>query len=147
MAYYPGRGAHEGPWKVDKWFTSIWTMIPSIDGPHSRMPVRCAYPRQDVMQHVGRHHLWAGKNLTEAQQQLSVATVPRAREVCKGIHAPLKMLHFVDYVMAKAFVYGILALSKWLGPDLFRHGVHEWPPTVSNSDDGVLDKYTNCRVR
>ena len=34
-----------------------------------------------------------------------------------------------DYVMEKAFVYGIIALSKWLGKEKFPKGVYgTWPP-------------------
>ena len=40
------------------------------------------------------------------------------------------MLHLNDYVLEKAFVYGILALSKWLGEKRFVYGVYgNWPPT------------------
>ena len=36
-----------------------------------------------------------------------------------------------DYVMEKAFVYGIVALSKWLGEKRFPMGVYgKWPPKM-----------------
>ena len=42
---------------------------------------------------------------------------------------PLRLLHINDYVMEKAFVYGIVALSKWLGEERFPYGVYgQWPP-------------------
>ena len=41
------------------------------------------------------------------------------------------MLHVNDYVLEKTFVYGIVALSKWLGPECFPHGVYgHWPPKL-----------------
>ena len=35
-----------------------------------------------------------------------------------------------DYIMEKAFMYGCIAMSKWLGPDRWPHMIFkEWPPT------------------
>ena len=51
------------------------------------------------------------------------------RQVLTGNYSPLRLLHINDYVLEKAFVYGIIALSKWLGEDLFAKGVFgQWPP-------------------
>ena len=34
-----------------------------------------------------------------------------------------------DYILEKAFVYGIVALSKWLGEERYPCGVYgQWPP-------------------
>ena len=30
--------------------------------------------------------------------------------------------------MEKAFVWGVIAFSKWLGRDQFKDGIYEWPP-------------------
>ena len=55
--------------------------------------------------------------------------MPKARRVFDGNYRPLKLLHVNDYVMEKAFVYGIVALSKWLGEERFPYGVYgQWPP-------------------
>ena len=55
--------------------------------------------------------------------------VPEARRVFDGASRPLKLLHVNDYVLEKAFVYGIVALSKWLGEERFPYGVYgQWPP-------------------
>jgi len=36
-----------------------------------------------------------------------------------------------DYVLEKTFVYGIVALSKWLGAGRFPQGVYgQWPPKM-----------------
>ena len=41
------------------------------------------------------------------------------------------MLHLNDYSLEKTFVYGIMALSKWLGQTRFPYGVYgSWPPTL-----------------
>ena len=56
--------------------------------------------------------------------------IPHARYIFTGNHSPLKILDRNAYVMDKAFVYGTLLLSKWLGPKRFEQGVYgDWPPT------------------
>ena len=46
-----------------------------------------------------------------------------------GNNRPLRLLHVKDYVLEKAFVYGIVALSKWLGEERLPYGVYgQWPP-------------------
>ena len=41
------------------------------------------------------------------------------------------VLHQNDNVMKKAFVYGVLCLSKWLGEGHFPKGYHgQWPPEL-----------------
>ena len=58
--------------------------------------------------------------------------VPRARDIF-SIHAALtipKLFFLGDYIMEKAFVYGIICLSKWLGEATFPQGVYKWPPAL-----------------
>ena len=51
-----------------------------------------------------------------------------------GPYTPLRLLHANDYVMEKAFVYGILALSKWLGQGRYPQGIYgAWPPKIPRS--------------
>ena len=70
-----------------------------------------------------------GKDAVETLYKLFINTVPRARDVFQGKNTPLKLLHVNDYVMDKAFVYGIVSLSKWLGQETFPYGVfYKWPP-------------------
>ena len=52
-----------------------------------------------------------------------------AREVFKNSYHPLNLLHLNDYILEKAFVYGIVALSKWMGEDCVEVGVYgDWSP-------------------
>ena len=65
----------------------------------------------------------------ETLYRLFSKCVPAARRVFDGASRPLKLLHVNDYVMEEAFVYGIVALSKWLGEEQFPYGVYgQWPP-------------------
>ena len=55
--------------------------------------------------------------------------IPSAEKVFVDAYHPLRLLHRNDYVMEKAFVFGVIALSKWLGSDRYPPGLYgEWPP-------------------
>ena len=63
--------------------------------------------------------------------RLFAACVPRARDIFSGPYTPARLLHMNDYVVEKAFVYGVVALSKWLGAERFPHGIYgRWPPNA-----------------
>ena len=66
-----------------------------------------------------------------------------------GAYSPLRLLHANGYVADKAFVFGIIAVSKWHGKERFPLGVFgRWPPVspkaylfpkpVVQVDDGLL---------
>ena len=56
--------------------------------------------------------------------------IPCARKIFTGSMQPIKMLHNNDYVIEKAFVWAIIALSKYMGLEYFPHGVYgTWPPS------------------
>ena len=55
--------------------------------------------------------------------------VPRSSQIFIGSNTPLRILHLNDYVMEKAFVYGWVLLSKWIGKEHLDHGLYgTWPP-------------------
>jgi hypothetical protein len=63
--------------------------------------------------------------------QLWEACVPFARLAFVQMNSTLRILHTCGYVMEKAFVYGVIVLSKQLGPDRLPQGVYgEWPPPL-----------------
>ena len=49
--------------------------------------------------------------------------------VFKDEYGPLRLLQVNDYVLDKAFVFGVIALSKWLGETRFPQGIYKWPPS------------------
>ena len=66
-----------------------------------------------------------------ALHALLSAFVPCADQIFQGGYTPLRLLHMNDYVMEKAFVFAVIALSKWLGPDRWPMGFYEtWPPPL-----------------
>ena len=55
--------------------------------------------------------------------------VPLPRRIFIGPTALQEVLHINEYVMDKAFVYGVVMLSKWLGSERLPGGVYGlWPP-------------------
>ena len=90
--------------------------------------VRCSQCFQQVVDdEAPRGHV--AHEPVETLYRLFSACVPSARRVFTGSYSPLRLLHVNDYVLEKAFVYGIVALSKWLSEDRFPQGVFgHWPP-------------------
>lgn len=75
--------------------------------------------------------------------------VPKATLAFSQLYTPLKLLHQNEYNMDKAFAYGIIALSKWLGPRHFPQGIFgSWPPQppedVQASMDGILGPHASA---
>ena len=108
-----------------------WAVVaPFLGGP--RRQVRCGLPFQDLLQeHVPEDRLNTDANETLAR--LFKLIVPRARDIFASL-TWLRLLHVNQYSMEKSFVYGIVALSKWLGQDKFPPGIYDvWPPTPTST--------------
>ena len=70
-----------------------------------------------------------GRDPVDPLNRLFSACVPSARRVFMNAYAPLRLLHMNDYVLEETCVYGVVALSKWLGEERFPVGVFgKWPP-------------------
>lgn len=116
-------------WTSERSLTEVWTQaVPFGGGP--RRPVRCALPFQELIDKEVPRTMFAPPDPVETLYRLFSACVPEARRIFTGPTGPLRLLHLNDYVMEKTFVYGIVALSKWLGQDRFPQGVFEWPPPL-----------------
>ena len=116
-------------WSPDKSLTLEFShTAPFTGGP--RRSVRCGLPFQELVdQEAPKTHF--GHDPVETLYKLFSACVPLARRVFTGAYTPLRLLHLNDYVLEKTFVYGIVALSKWLGEECFPHGVYgQWPPEM-----------------
>ena len=114
-------------WVCDRSFTLRWSQITPFMGGAPR-GVRCSQCFQQVVDdEAPRGHV--AHEPVETLYRLFSACVPSARRVFTGSYSPLRLLHVNDYVLEKAFVYGIVALSKWLSEDRFPQGVFgHWPP-------------------
>jgi hypothetical protein len=116
-------------WEAKRELTMDWSYVNSCtDG--QRRQVRCSLPFEELLnQKAARTHF--GKEPVEQMYRLFDRCVPCARRVFDGANGVLRMLHVNDYVLEKTFVYGIIALSKWLGEDKFPQGVYgKWPPKL-----------------
>ena len=116
-------------WSSDRSFTLDWARVKPFTGGADRY-VRCSLCFQEVVDEVvPREHF--GRFPVETLYALFSAFLPHARHVFTGAYSPLRLLHVNDYVLEKAFIYGIIALSKWLGEERFPPGVFgQWPPQV-----------------
>ena len=119
-------------WIADNTLTLAWSMVQSfLGGP--RRQVRCGLPFQEVIDTEAPQSI-LGRDPVDTLYRLFEACVPSARRVFKNASSPLRLLHINDYILEKAFVYGIVALSKWLGEDRFPQGVYgHWPPRFPNT--------------
>ena len=115
-------------WESDRTFSHEWAFMekPFLGGP--RRSVRCGlHFEAAIQQEAAQGHLLNDpvKTLNDLFDKL----VPRGAKVFRNAYCALKLLHMNDYVMEKAFVYGVIALSKWLGKERFPKGVYgTWPP-------------------
>ena len=66
----------------------------------------------------------------EALTRMFMAIIgPAARDVFTLAYSPARLLWRNDYIIEKAFVFGVIALSKWLGDARFPQGLYgSWPP-------------------
>ena len=52
-----------------------------------------------------------------------------------GLFAPANFYHMNQYIVDKAFIYGVIAFSKWMGPELFPFGIYaKWPPVMRQGE-------------
>ena len=98
---------------ADKSLTLEWSVVqPFSCG--SRRQVRCGLPFQELINSEARQSI-IGRDPLDTLYRLFSECVPAARRMFRGACLPLKLLHLNDYILEKAFVYSIVALSKWLG--------------------------------
>jgi hypothetical protein len=118
-------------WDSDNTLTVTWSQIQSLAG-GPRRSVRCGLPFQEWVDAVAPRGIGVFRqDAVETLYRLFSACVPHARQVFTNAYVPLRLLHMNDYVLDKAFVYGIVALSKWMGEEWFPTGVYgQWPPAM-----------------
>jgi len=92
--------------------------------------VRCSGTLWHEIQKLhGGDHVAGPPNPLQGLIWLLKAFVPHHKDVFAGAYSPLCLLHANDYVIDKAFIYAIVALSKWLGKERWPHGIYNaWPP-------------------
>jgi len=115
-------------WDSDKLLTIDFSVVASPFGGPPRH-VRCSLPLLEVIEKVGKKSMSPDHDAVATLQTLWGRCVPESGRIFTAAYTPLRLLHYNDYVMEKTFVYGILALSKWLGSKAFPAGIYgQWPP-------------------
>ena len=114
-------------WEVDFSFTFQWAQMSPPGGGPSRW-VRCSANFQAVMQ--SRDPQCHDAKIAEATLlRIFQGCIPCAEHLLSGAMSCKNLLHMNDYIMEKAFVYGAIALSKWLSDKFLPSGVYGyWPP-------------------
>ena len=108
-------------WIADKSLTHEWsTVSPFCGGPLRQ--VRCGLPFQELLDKEAPKNA-LGYDAVDTLYRLFSATVISPRQVFAGARHPKMLLHINEYILEKTFVYGILALSKWLGKERFPCGI------------------------
>jgi len=116
-------------WAVDTSLLITFCQVQEPGGVKRQHWVRCSAHFENEVKKVFVDKIGSGPDPVGALKALFRAFVPLADEIFVGAYSPLRMLHMNDFVMEKAFVFGCIALSKWLGPERWPHGVFgEWPP-------------------
>ena len=102
--------------------------------------VRCSSEFQmQVMQRTFPER-GAMREAANTLSQLFISILPLAQRALRqaDTYTPLRILAMNDYVMEKAFVWGVIAFSKWLTPEHFPQGVYEWPPAQPPSAAAMI---------
>ena len=132
-------------WEVDKNVTVGWqSVIPFTTGitqAITRTVVKCGLPFQEFVDLVAPKTNF-GHDPVEVLYKLFQACIPMARRIFTAYNTPLRLLHANEYVLEKAFVYGIMSLSKWLGTE-WKCGVHNWPPEMPPD---LVPKYPGVQI-
>ena len=126
-------------WESDPTFTQPWAQATS---PFSdrQCVVRCGVCFQQVVNDVHAQTYGAHNPVDTLLKLFQACGANRARDIFENGYSPLRMLAANDFVMEKAFLYGIICLSKWLSEDEFPQGVFgDWPPPVP---DGLVAEWS-----
>jgi len=116
-------------WVVDtKRYEKYDPVVIKMDKPKQTAPTHCSVAFLHLLeQHWGKKG--HGQQPADALLAIFKQFVPRAWDVFGGEYGPLRLLQANDYVIDKAFVFGVIALSKWLDDKRFPQGIYEWPPS------------------
>ena len=132
-------------WEPDWALTVQWVQTKQPSGEGHMFWVRCCpefqgtvmqrcYPEAFALSKDMRAKrpdaLAASRPAADTLMKLFQACLPCAEKALRqnAAYSPLRILHMNDYVMEKAFVWGVIAFSKWLTKEKWPQGIHEWPP-------------------
>lgn len=120
-------------WVSDPAFTQNWAQAASPFSAGQQRVVRCGVCFQQVVNDVHPQAHGGHVPVETLFKLFEACGVHRAREIFENAYSPLRMLDANDYVLEKAFLFGIICVSKWLSQDEFPQGVFgDWPPPLPN---------------
>jgi hypothetical protein len=115
-------------WTDDKTLAAASCSVAMPGGGGKTTAVRCTRDFEWVL--FGE--AWAAQtrsnDVAHALAKLFDRILPSGSHLFFRRYNPHVLLETCDFVAHKAFVHGVVLLSKWLGPDHFPQGVFAWPP-------------------
>ncbi len=94
-----------------------------------RRAVRCCKDFEWLLFRNG----WAADSRNDAScmlVKLLDRILPQGSTLFRQRHTVQVMMNATDNILEMTFVFAVVLLSKWLGPDRFPHGVFAWPPPI-----------------
>ena len=127
-------------WEPDFSLLHNFGSLPDMDNIFSaaaRRAVRCSPQLAAFIEHnTGYKRPAAGRHPEAGLTWLLRACFVRADTMFKGGFSPYQLLCSGKLVMDLAFMRGVVAASKWLGPHVLPTGyISEWPPEPSDPTD------------
>ena len=117
----------------------LWIPDPSLTadlGPilvgsqHTRQ-VRCGSHFRDFIDTHAPSDRFARVDAAETLRTLFKRCIPQAKHMFTQTYSIRRIFQKNEYVMEMAFIYGVIAASKWLGRDKFPFGIYgAWPPAL-----------------
>ena len=116
-------------WECDKLLTMEYASCRGVFDCHPHK-VRCALPFQELIEtSIDCGAGSVAKDPVEILAKLFKKCIPLSEKIFHHSYNPHRLLHMNDWCLEKAFVYGILCLSKWM-LHLYPpgKGLSHWPP-------------------
>jgi len=116
-------------WAVEYHFLIRYCQMPPPGGGHPRT-VRCSAAFEALLATVAPAGTCNDRDAVRSLGTLLDLCAPgSALKAFVGSYTIARLLHLNDYVLDKAFVYGVVCLSKWLSSEHFPQGIYDkWPP-------------------
>ena len=117
-------------WEPGTGFTQRWAQTQCVGCAGVRWVRCCPEFLVSVIHRCAPPAIGASPDPPGTLLKLFQACFPMAKQVLEQSesYTPIRILHMNDYNMEKAFVWGVIAFSKWLGVESFPLGVYNWPP-------------------
>ena len=104
-----------------------WAQFHDPDWPGAHW-AKCSRDFRYIMESVQPPVSGLPPEVTGSLMQMFRAFLPQPQYIFEEQYSCRNLIHICFGVMERAFVYGVVLLSKWLGEDIFPLGIYgEWP--------------------